>query len=457
MKKLIWLILGIAACNPKVNTSEERPNIILILADDMGYGDLGCYGQEKFRTPHIDQLAAEGIQFMDHYAGSTVCAPSRSVLMTGMHTGHTTVRGNVDNPNGAGQLPLQSTDTTIAYYLKKAGYATAAFGKWGLGNPETTGSPLRHGFDQFYGYYDQVLAHNSYPEFLYRNDQKEYLNNKVGYLSKEEWHKGLGSVSLEKNEYSGDLIFNEMLQYIETNKDRPFFIYHPTTIPHDNGEAPLGQRFEVPKADQYQKENWPQDEKTYAALVEYLDGQVGTLTQKLEQLGIADNTIIIFTSDNGPLATTHIDSNGPLKGGKRDMYEGGLRIPLIVKWPGKIKEGIQSNHASAFWDFLPTLCEIAGVQDYQPNDGISFLPTLLGKKQPVHDYLYWEFHWWNPSRKAVRIGDWKAVWNHPEEDVELYDLSQDIGEANNVAQQHQDIVAKAQKIMEEASVESPYF
>lgn len=437
--------------------SDERPNIILILADDLGYGDLGCYGQTNFSTPNIDKLAEEGMRFTQHYSGSTVCAPSRCVLMTGKHTGHSFTRGNAGDPNGFGQLPLPTSEETFVKYLQATGYKTGAFGKWGLGNAETSGDPLKHGFDTFFGYHDQVLAHNSYPEYLIRNSEKIFLSNEVQYLSDTLWHKGLGSYSTEKVEYSNDLIFDEMINFIDENSDIKFFVYFPTTIPHDNGEAEVGKRFEVPDDSKFQQMDWLQEEKAYAALVEHLDMYIGKLTAKLKQLNLEKNTIVIFTSDNGPLKSLNLESNGILRGYKRDLYEGGIRVPMIVKWPDKLKAGSTSEQISAFWDFFPTLCEIAEVENFPKSDGISFLPTLFGKKQKEHDNLYWEFHWWNATKFAVRKGNWKAVRNSPEGNIELYDLSKDPTELNNIASQNPLIVSEMKRIIKESRTDSEHF
>lgn len=451
---LISSVVLCCSCNQEPISSHPPPNIILIVADDLGYGDVGCYGQSLFSTPHIDQLANSGMLFRQFYAGSTVCAPSRAVLMTGKHTGHAFVRGNTQRPDGFGQLPLPPSELTFVQHLKTAGYATGAFGKWGLGNHDTEGNPLQHGFDVFFGYHDQVLAHNSYPEYLFHNNEKVSLSNEVHYLSKEEWHKGLGSVSSQKIDYSNDLIFQEALNFVENNREGPFFLYFPTTIPHDNGEADIGERFEVPNNSRYQDTNWSADEKSYAALVEHLDGYVGQLQQKLEEWGLRENTIILFTSDNGPLPTQHLNSAGPLRGYKRDLYEGGIRVPLIVSWPGHIQAGQSSNHVSAYWDLYPTMCEIAGITDIPETDGLSFLPELLGQPQDSHAYLYWEFHWWKSSRQAIRWGTWKAIRNAQDADWELYNLDADISETNDLAPTLPDIVKQAEQILSTARTSS---
>jgi arylsulfatase A-like enzyme len=454
---LFLLIIFLLSSSCGESKEDDKPNIILILADDLGYSDLSCYGQTNFSTPNIDKLAEQGIRFTQHYAGSTVCAPSRCVLMTGKHTGHSFIRGNAQNNDGSGQLPIPETEETFVKYLNRTGYKTGIFGKWGLGNAFTTGDPLKHGFDYFFGYHDQVLAHNSFPEYLIRNTEKLYLNNKVKYLSDTLWHKGLGSYSTYKIDYSNDLIFDEMMKFIDMNKNEKFFAYFPTTIPHDNGEAEIGNRFEVPDNSKFKNREWTEENKCYAALVEHLDGYVGKLVQKLEELGISENTLIIFTSDNGSVPFIDHNSNGIFRGFKRDLYEGGIRVPLIIKWPSKVEAGRISHHVSAFWDLFPTFCEIAGIEDYPQLDGISLLPELLGKRQKVHDYLYWEFHWWNDPMQAVRMGKWKGIRLSPNAEIELYDLVLDRGESKNVSSGNSDIVSEIEKIMTSGRKDNKYF
>jgi arylsulfatase A len=463
------LLLASNACNTGFNkqnkSSKEviKPNIIFIMADDMGYGDLGCYGQKYIQTPNIDRLASEGILFTQHYAGNTVCAPSRCSLMTGLHMGHAEIRGN-KQVDPAGQWPISSKAITVAALLKQAGYTTAMIGKWGLGIEHTSGNPLKQGFDYYYGYLDQVLAHNCYPEYLLRNGSKEYLNNEVKYLDSTEWHKGLGSYSTGKVEYSNKLFTSDALQYIEKSKDTTFFLYLPYTIPHDNGEAPDEKRQEVPDYGIYVEKDWPEEEKGYAAMVTYLDDYVGQIMGKLKECGIDGNTVIFFTSDNGPMPdeefTEFFNSNEMFRGGKRDLYEGGIRVPLIVRWPGKIVAGSKTKHMSAFWDFLPTACSLAGISPPANIDGISFLPALHQQNQKQHEYLYWEFTE-KGGKQAIRKGNWKAVRNHvfddPESIVELYDLSKDPGEQNNLASQYPEIEAEMDQLMKNARTESEVF
>jgi len=439
-----------------------KPNIIFILADDLGYGDLGCYGQESIQTPHIDQLAKQGMKFTQHYAGSAVCAPSRCALMTGMDMGHAEVRGNLQ-AEPSGQLPISNNTVTIAERLKEAGYTTGMIGKWGLGIEGSVGEPNKQGFDYYYGYLDQVLAHNNFPEYLLRNGQRVMLHNKVKYLSETAWHKGLGSYAIQKRDYAQDLFDTEALEFIDRHKNDPFFLYFPTTIPHDNGEAPEGETMEIPDYGPYAKKEWSDDHKGYAAMITRLDESVGLVMKKLEQLGIADNTLIIFSSDNGPAwdwLNDDFDSNGPLRGKKRDLYEGGIRVPLIAHWPGKIKAGSESTHLSAFWDFYPTACELAGLSIPPEVNGISYLQILLGKTQKTHDYLYWEFYEQQGSR-AIRKGKWKAVQNdmHMEQkgQMELYNLETDIGETTDLAVDYPDVIATLDSLMEDATTPSEHF
>jgi arylsulfatase A-like enzyme len=433
-----------------------KPNILFILADDLGYGDLGCYGQKQIQTPNIDRLAAEGIRFTDHYAGTTVCAPSRCSLMTGLHTGHTYIRGNSE-VKPMGQLPLPEDTVTLPKVLKKAGYTTALIGKWGLGGPDSTGTPNKQGFDYFFGYLCQRHAHNYYPEFLFRNNERVPLKNKVPGDRLD----GAG-VATEKVEYSYDLMEQEALQFVEQNRKGPFFLYLAVTLPHANNEGGKNG-MEVPDYGVYADKDWPEPDKGRAAMITRLDRGVGRLMQKLKDLGLEDNTIVFFTSDNGPhreggANPEFFDSNGPLRGIKRDLYEGGIRVPLIARWPKRIKTGAVTDHVSAFWDFLPTCAEIAVAPPPSGVDGISMLPTLLGrpKRQRKHEFLYWEFHE-GGSKQAVRMGQWKAVRLNPTGKLELYDLQTDLGETNNIADSHPDVVTKIEKYLTTARTESKFW
>ena len=422
--------------------TKRPPNIIFILADDLGYGDLGCYGQDLIDTPSLDRLAAEGTRFTQCYAGSTVCAPSRCCLMTGLHTGHARVRGNK-------RIPLRPQDTTVAEVLKKAGYTTALIGKWGLGEPDTSGVPNRKGFDDFYGYLNQRHAHNYFPDHLWRNEMKEPIEGNV--LSKDK-----PGVSVKRGAYSHDLCTQEALDYVERKKDSPFFLYLAYTVPHANNERGRheGDGMEIPHHGLYAELRWPEPQRGHAAMINKLDTDVGRLMAKLKDLGIDDNTIVFFSSDNG----THseggarpefFESSGPLRGIKRDLYEGGIRVPGIVRWPGRVPANTVSDQVWAFWDFLPTAAELAGVKPPEGLDGISILPALLGGKTVQRDPLYWEFHE-GGYKRAVLMGHWKAVSLRPGKRIRLYDLSQDIGETTDLASKHPDIIARVEAYLEQA-------
>ena len=422
---------------------KRKPNIIYILTDDLGYGDLGCYGQKLMKTPNIDKMAEEGIRFTQHYSGSTVCAPSRCCLMTGLHTGHARVRGN------SPRLPLRpKEDFTVAEMLKQAGYFTGIFGKWGLGEPGTTGVPNRKGFDEWFGYLNQGRAHNYYPEYLWENQEQYWIKENM------EGKKGV---------YSHDLFTEKSLDFIKRNKDNPFFLYLAYTLPHANNELgrETGNGIEVPTDEPYSNEVWSQQEKNFAAMVTKLDDDVGKVVRYLKELGIDEDTVIFFTSDNGPHKEGGHDSNffnssGPLRGIKRDLYEGGIRVPMIACWQGKIKPGTVSDQAWSFWDFLPTAAEIAGVSPPDDIDGIGMMSALLGQPQQDPEYLYWEFQQ-NSFKQAVRMGDWKGVRLSLKGEIELYNLNNDIGEEHNIADEYPEIVKKMAQIMRTARTDSPDF
>ncbi len=470
----LFLIALFISCNnqPKNDTGQKetevsKPNIIYILADDLGYGDLSCYGQTHFQTPNLDKMASEGMLFTQHYAGTTVCAPSRSSLMTGQTTGHTPIRGNKEwKPEG--QWPIPDSTFTIAEMLKKAGYVTGGFGKWGLGYPGSEGDANMQGFDEFYGYNCQRMAHNYYPSHLWDNQEKVMLTQNTG---------------AELKEYAADSIHEHALRFIETNKDRPFFLYYPSTIPH--AELLLPEKYmrkyegkllpekefkgSEPESEDFRNGGYGtqlQSHAAFAAMVSHLDEQVGEVFARLKELGLDKNTIVMFSSDNGPhmeggADPDYFDSNGPLQGYKRDLYEGGIREPMIAWWPGKIEAGTKTDHISAFWDVMPTVAELAGIKAPENIDGISFLPTLLNKgQQKEHDYLYWEFHE-KGGRKALRKGDWKLVQynvlNPEKTTTELYNLANDIGEKNNVATEHPEIVKEMLELMKSARTESEVF
>ena len=436
-------------------TAARKPSIIFILADDLGYGDLGCYGQTKIKTPNLDRLAADGMRFTSFYAGSTVCAPSRCALMTGLHTGHATIRGNA-------LVPLRPQDLTVAEVLKRAGYHTALIGTWGLGTPDTTGLPQQKGFDQFLGYLDQVHAHDYYTDYLWRYDPATEAS--PGYNGRIEFPDNRAG---GKGSYMDDVFNSAALNFVRGNKPdrhnhyRPFFLYLAYTIPHANNE--LGQRtgngMEVPSDTPYSAQPWPAPEKNKAAMITRLDGYVGQLLDKLKELKMDDETIVFFSSDNGPHKEGGVDpkffqSSGPLRGIKRDLYEGGIRVPLMVRWPGKIARGTVNDQAWAFWDFLPTAAALAGAQAPEQTDGVSMLPALLG--EPVtnrHDFLYWEFHE-RGFQQALRMGAWKAVRPQVGAPLELYNLSTDRGEQHNVAAQHPDVVARIEAYLKTARTES---
>lgn len=449
MLALLFVSAGAVLVGSPSATAAEKPNIIYIMADDLGYGDLGCYGQKQIQTPQIDRLASEGVRFTDFYAGSTVCASSRCVLMTGLHLGHCFIRGNA-------KTNLRPTDVTVAKLLKQAGYRTGLVGKWGLGHEGSTGVPTRQGFDYFYGYLDQHHAHNYYPTFLVRNEERVLLNNVVP----KEGEYGQG-VATEKNVYSGDLIAEEALEFIDRNHESPFFLYYAMTLPHANNEARQAG-MEIPDYGPYADKDWPVPQKGLAAMIGRVDTEVGRVLARLKKYNIDDNTIVFFTSDNGPHAEGGNDpdffnSNGPLRGTKRALYEGGIRVPMIVRWPGHAPAGTVSHHVGYFGDFLPTAVALAGEQPPAGFDGLSFVPAILGKveEQPTHDYLYWEFYE-QGSRQAVRRGDWKAVVEPMGSDhVELFNLKQDLGEQHDVADKHPQIVKQMLAIIKEAHVPSP--
>jgi arylsulfatase A-like enzyme len=415
----------------------NKPNIVFLFADDLGYGDLGCYGQKTIRTPNLDRLAVQGTRFTDCYAGSTVCAPSRCSLMTGYHMGHAHIRGNV-------RVPLRYQDKTVAEVLKAAGYTTGIIGKWGIGEPGTTGVPTQKGFDEWFGYLNQHHAHDYYPTYLWRDQQRVELQ---------------GNLDGRKGQYSHDLFIREAESFLERHHAGPFFLYLPLTIPHANNElgGKTGNGMEVPSDAPYSNEDWPQPQKNHAAMITRLDRDIGRLLTKLDELGVADNTVVFFTSDNGPhreggADPEFFDSNGALRGIKRDLYEGGIRVPMIVRWPGKVPAGASSDQVWAFWDFLPTAAEIAGAASPAGIDGISMLPALLGKAQTDHEYLYWEFYE-RAFKQAARMGPWKGVRTKPGQALELYNLDRDIGEADDIAGTHPEVVAIIEKIFKTARTE----
>lgn len=450
------LLAGLSACKNATQEQEPPMNVIYILADDLGYGDLSCYGQQKFQTPNIDRMASEGMLFTQHYAGCTVSAPSRASLMTGLHTGHTQIRGNREvKPEG--QEPMAEGTFTLGKLMQEAGYTTGIFGKWGLGNPGSVSVPDAMGFDEFYGYNCQRLAHSYYPLHLWHNNEKVLFPE---------------NDNQERAAYSQDIIHEQALQFIKNNKDRPFFAMLTYTLPHAELQVPNDSIYQL---FENSFEETPYDgsrgytavEKpraTFAAMVARLDKYVGDLLAELKELGLDENTIVFFTSDNGPHREGGADpdffeSYGPLRGTKRDLYEGGIRVPFIAWNPQKIKVGTKSEHISAFWDMMPTLSELTGVDIPVETDGISLLPTLFSARgQKEHNYLYWEFHEMG-GRQALRSGNWKLI-RQPivgETALELYDLSSDLHEDNNIAVQYPDKVKELETLMNKSRTESPLF
>lgn len=463
MNKNNYIKLGMTVClmgytvysiEAKEPLKPSRPNVIYIMADDLGIGDLGCYGQKLIKTPAIDRLAANGMRFMQHYSGSTVSAPSRCCLLTGKHTGHAAIRGNHAQKSSDGlnyDAPLPTIETTVADIMKENKYVTACFGKWGMGAFDNEGSPMRHGFDHFYGYLGQGHAHFYYPDFVFENDKK---------------------VMLDKKKYSHDLIMERAYQFIEKNASKPFFIYLSPTIPHAELKVPDGELGEYEKAFEEQPYvgnhycSQPKPRATYAAMVSRLDRNVDNLVNLLKEKGIYENTIIIFTSDNG----THkegghdpafFNSSGGLRGIKRDLYEGGIRTPFVVQWPKHIQPGSVNTHISAFWDFLPTMCDLVGVDAPKGVDGISYLPTLLGKgKQREHELIYFEFHEMG-GKQAIIKDNWKLIRfnvNRPEKTrYELYCLKDDRQEKNNLAEQQPEKVKELMTLMDRSRTPNTLF
>jgi len=454
----LWILLLVAAAlargaDPKFDILQQKlaalhskPNIIFILADDLGYGELGCYGQKRIKTPHLDRLAAEGTRFTQCYAGSPVCAPSRAVLMTGRHTGHVSIRGNA-------LVPLSTNETTVAELLKAAGYQTGLIGKWGLGETNTPSTPDQRGFDEWLGFLNQNHAHDYYPAQLWRSSvlSEEGLTNSLIFQNQ----------NGARGRYVHDLFTQAATNFIRISKYKPFFLYLAYTIPHANNELKeLGMQ--VPSDAPYSAEDWPQPERNKAAMITRMDRDIGALLAQLKALRIDSNTVVFFSSDNGPhkeggANAQFFQSSGPLRGIKRDMYEGGIRVPMIARWPGKIPAGVASDQVWAFWDFLPTAAELAKVKPPAGIDGLSMLPALLGKKQTnQHEFLYWEFHE-KGSKQAVRTENWKAVRLAPGAPLELYDLKSDAGETNNVAASRPAIVAKVEAYLKTARTESEHW
>ena len=485
--KAFLLLLSLAVLiNCKKQEQSLKPNIIYILADDLGYAELGCYGQEKIETPNIDALAQKGMLFTQHYSGAPVCAPSRCVLLTGKHLGHAQIRGNDEwrergnvwdfeamakDPNLEGQRPLKKGTVTIGRLLQSAGYKTAVAGKWGLGAPNTDGIPNKQGFDFFYGYNCQRQAHTFFPVHLWKDTMKILLNNKLvpphtKLASGADKYNPDSYTDFWLNEYSSELIQTEVLNFIRNNKDNPFFMYYANPIPHAPIQAPqkwvkyyvekFGDEEPYTGDKGYFPHRYPH--AGYAAMVSYLDEQVGEIVSLLKDLGLYENTLIIFSSDNGPsyvggTDSPWFDSARPFKSeagwGKGNVTEGGIRVPMIAHWPGKIEEGTVTSHISAFYDVLPTLCDVAEIKKPDDIDGISFLPALLGRtSQEKHEFLYWEFPE-SGGQQAVRMGKWKGIRKNLMKDslrIQLYNLEEDISELNDVSENNPEIVEKIETI-----------
>ena len=428
-----------AAC---ASHAVEKPNIIYIMTDDLGYGDLGCFGQKVIATPNLDRLAEEGMRFTDYYAGCTVCRPSRLSLWTGKHMGHTAIWSNA-------AYRFEPSDVTVAELVKEAGYVTGGVGKWAMGGVETSGFPLKNGFDFWMGYLDQSEAHNYYPTHLWRNAEKYPLEGNV--LSDDP--QARGRVAIKRETWSHDVMTAQALDFIRENKDKPFLLHVHWTIPHANNEGGrvTGDGMEIPDYSQYAERDWPSTAKGQAAMISHMDTDVGLLVELLKELGLDRKTLVIFTSDNGPHSEgghkhEFFDANGPLRGFKRDLYEGGIRVPTVAWWPGVVKPGSTCAEPLAFWDWLPTACELAGAKAPADIDGISFVPSLRGEEQKSHEYLFWRYQ----KKSAVREGRWKAVRLAPGKKIELYDLEKDLGEKNNLAAEHPEVVTRMEALMAKA-------
>jgi len=441
-------------------SAADRPNLIWIMADDLGYGELGCYGQQVIKTPHLDNMALEGLRFTQFYAGATVCAPSRSVLMTGQHHGRTRVRGNAGPTNPAAQA-LQPGDITVAKLLQEAGYRTALIGKWGLGDigAAETGLPRRHGFDEFFGYLNQRHAHNHFPDFLWRNEDRVALPNVVTPVGGD----GAGYAT-QAVQFADDLFADEAVRFVVENKSKPFFLYWSMVVPHANNERTreLKNGAEVPDFGPYAASDWPDPDKGQAAMISRLDDYVGRMLATLREQGLAEKTLVIFTSDNGP----HNESNhnlarfkpsGPLTGIKRALTDGGIRVPMIAWWPGRIQPATESDHVAYFGDWMATAAELAGARTPDGCDSISFTPTLLGQhdSQRRHEFLYWEFHEGGFRQAGLYQGRWKGLRSgRPDAPVAVYDLQTEITEQTNVAMQHSEIASKISHYLQSTRSES---
>lgn len=444
-KKMLVMLLFFCLVVPYSTSAQQKPNIIYVMLDDAGYGDFGTFGSEDVLTPTMDEMASEGIKFTNHYSGSSVCAPTRCVLMTGLHTGHARRRDNQAKANWQqADVPkrklvfLQQNDVTVAHALKEAGYVTAGIGKWGLGNPGSEGQPDKMGFDHWYGYLDQVHAHDHFTDHLWKDSKMiDIPENRDG----------------QKGKYVHDLFERETMEFIRKNHKNPFFLYLAYTLPHG--------KYEIPKDDPsyqfYKDRPWSQQVKNYAAMITKADATVGSMMQLLKELGLDENTIVFYTSDNGPNKpfVKPLNSAGGLRGIKRSLYEGGIRAGMVVRWPGKLPKDVISDFQWGMRDIFPTLCDLAGANTPENLDGISVVPSLFGNKQAERDHLYWEYH--SPFQQAVRMGDWKGIRFGAREKVELYNLALDEAESIDIAKNHQDIVRAIQHIMDTSRTDTPFW
>jgi len=474
-------VAGQAGCRPG-SPAVRRPNIVFMVADDLGYGEVGAYGQQMIRTPNLDRLAREGMRFTQHYSGSPVCAPSRCVLLTGMHTGHAYIRGNDEMEDRGdvwrdlsleGQRPLPPGTATVGTLLQSAGYVTGAMGKWGLGGPGSSGAPNRQGFDRWYGYLGQRLAHNYYPVHLWRDSTKHVLEGNEYFRPHERLPEGLDATDPTSYErysgaqYSHDLIADEALAFIRENQEGPFFLYLPFTIPHLALQVPEdslaeyeGQFEETPYLGDASYTPHPTPRAAYAAMITRMDRDVGRVMDLVSELGLDEDTLFVFTSDNGPSWVGGVDyeffgSQGGLRGRKAQLWEGGIRVPTIARWTGRVAPGSIAESPSAWWDWLPTLTELAGAPTPTGVDGVSLVPTLLGRMdgQERQEYLYWEY----VGGQAVRMGDWKGLRLALDEPIQLFDLAGDPAESTDVAAQNPDVVARIEEIMTTGRTESELF
>lgn len=459
MRILLFLLLAVVVAH----SAERPPNLIFILADDLGYGELGCFGAKDISTPNLDRMAAEGMKFTRFYAGSTVCAPSRSVLMTGLHTGHTRVRGNAGKQNRAPQN-LRAEDTVLPEILHQAGYATALIGKWGIGHEGSDGLPNKKGFDYFYGYLDQVHAHNPYPEFIVRNASHVPLRNKTIPGTGGAGEADGAGIAEKPIDYVPDLMADEALKWVDAQKDKPFFLYWALVCPHANNEGTKhGRGQEVPELGAYKDKSWPEPDRGHAAVISRLDADVGRLFARLKELGLDENTLVVFSSDNGPHKEGGndpelFDSNGPLSGIKRSLTDGGIRVPTIARWPRRIAAGSENKTPLWFADIVPTFAELAGAKAPDKLDGVSFAKPLRGMRiaWPGARTLYWEFHEGGFSQAVLMDGRWKAIrLKRPDAPIAVYDLETDVGETKDIAAERPEFVERARGLFTSERTDSP--